>query len=428
MSRRLSIKSVSFLWLGSFAGAGLAFLSQVLLARLLNPELFGLFGAGLALAMLLTPIASFGIGQYWLKAFGEEGWHGVRWVRPSIKLVIFSTAVAMAMLLMWAILGPNTTAGQTLLIFLSFHIAGQVAIELVSSKLQLEERFGVLALWQFSPHLLRFLLILATVFIVSSFNSFWVGWVYGITAATVVLFAVFFIKQMTTHRFLLRGHPAVQDGSAQEKVGVVDVAKQAWPFGLAVLAYLIYFQSDLALVKYMVGDAEAGFYNVAFTIMTAVYLFPSVLFQKFFLPKIHRWAHQDREKLRQVYLAGNKWMLVIGIAVAVVLAALAEPVVHLLFGETYIVSANYVKIFCLSIPAMFLAFCSGAMLVTKEHMKVKVRFMLWVAGFNIGLNIILIPIYGALAAALTTVASQYLLAVLYHYGASQRVFSEKWKQ
>src|SRR3546814_4412984 len=43
------------------------------------------------------------------------------------------------------------------------------------------------------------------------------------------------------------------------------------------------------------SDEAAGVYNVAFVIMSAVYLIPSVIYQKFLLPKIHIWANHDQE-------------------------------------------------------------------------------------------------------------------------------------
>tara|TARA_R110000850_G_scaffold120556_5_gene237923 strand:- start:5646 stop:6926 length:1281 start_codon:yes stop_codon:yes gene_type:complete len=417
-----SIKNLSLLLFGSFGGAGLAFLTQVFLARLLNAEFFGVYGAAIALAMLMTPIASFGIGPFWLKVFGEEGWSGLRWIRPSVSLVTLGTAVGMLIMVLWGAFGPNSSESRVLLVLLSFHIAGQVAIELVSSKLQLEERYANLAIWQFFPHFLRFILIvILAILFEGSLTPELIGLVYSGTAILIVIMAVLSIKKMSMKDFCLKGHAHVSNSNSLS-ISQGKVIRNAWPFGMAMLAYLIYFQSDIVLLKYLEGDTAAGLYNAAFAVMAAVYLFPSVIFQKFLLPKIHRWAHHDRNKLHKVYIRGSRSILVIGILVAVVLWAMSSLIINVLFGESYSKASEFIEILSISVPAMFVSFCSGAMLVTKEHMKIKIYFMLVVAIFNLTANLVFIPVYGAVAAAITTVASQYLLAVLYQFGVSRLVF------
>src|SRR5690606_13992410 len=94
---------------------------------------------------------------------------------------------------------------------------------------------------------------------------------------------------------------------------VKNILQNAWPFGLASVFHLIYFQSDIVLVKYITGDEAAGYYNVAFTVMMAVLLFPGIIYQKFLLPKIHRWANHDRSLFYKVYRQGNVAMLVLGL-------------------------------------------------------------------------------------------------------------------
>ena len=146
MGRKQAIKAISLLWLGSILGAGCAFLTQMLLARELGPDAFGVFAAALAMVVLVTPLASFGIGAFWLKAFGQEGWAAVRWLRESLKYTLITTLLVLSALFTWAMFGPHDETTRNLLMVLSVYLLGQVAVELVSAKLQLEERYLALAL------------------------------------------------------------------------------------------------------------------------------------------------------------------------------------------------------------------------------------------------------------------------------------------
>ena len=167
-----SVKSISFLWLGSLIGAGVAFMTQVVLARVLGADSFGLFASGLAMAMLIAPIASFGIGPYWLKVFGSEGWGAIRWVTPSLKLAMFSISTGVLILLFWGAVGPHGIQSRLLIFFLAAHLAGQASLEIASSKLQLEERFLELAIWQLFPHIVRMLLIVIAFIFLGNFINF----------------------------------------------------------------------------------------------------------------------------------------------------------------------------------------------------------------------------------------------------------------
>src|SRR3546814_5931016 len=87
--------AVSILWLGSLAGAGCAFLVQLLLARQLTAAEFGTFAATLNMVTLVSPLASFGLGALWLRIFGEEGWGGMRWLRGSLRYIIWSSTIVL---------------------------------------------------------------------------------------------------------------------------------------------------------------------------------------------------------------------------------------------------------------------------------------------------------------------------------------------
>jgi len=425
LSRLGSIKIISYLWLGSIMGAGCAFLTQVILARELSPAAFGVFAAVLGIVTLAAPLASFGLGGFWLKAFGQEGWQAVRWLRSSLKYALLTTIFVLIGLLTWAVFGPHDGTTRCLLIVLSSYLLGQVAIELVSAKLQLEERYLALAIWQFMPHLLRLLLVIILAFVMAKVMTLWgVAFVYASIAIGIFCYGTVLLWLMYHGRLNLKGH-AEQELSVSEQTlspRISQVASESWPFGLAGVFYLIYFQSDVILLKYLAGDEAAGVYNVAFVVMAAVYMLPVVVYQKFLMPKIHRWASHDREKFYQVYCAGNWVMLVFGIFAMLGIWLLAPWGISFFFSESYSEAVLPLNILAFAAPVRFLATSVGSTLVTQEHMKRKVWLMAFTALFNVVLNIVFIPRYGIVGAAVTTVVSDIALLVMYIYFAKYHVF------
>jgi O-antigen/teichoic acid export membrane protein len=426
VSKKQALKAISLLWLGSLLGAGCAFLTQVILARQLGPAEFGAFATAFAMVTMLMPLAGFGVAQYLLKAFGKEGWVAIRFFPASFRFVLMSTSTVTIVLIGWSIFGVHDESLRTTIAILSTYIMGQVAVELVSSKLQLEERYVHLALLQFSPHFIRLLLVVLLTFWTTEWLSVEnVAYAYSTVAIGLALLGVSSLFKVLNGKLNLKGHVKPPGDSTELVPDVKAVITQSWPFGLAGLFHFIYFQSDIVLIQFIMGVETAGIYNVAFTIMVAVLLFPSIIYQKFLLPKMHRWANHDRERFYQVYRQGNVIMLVLGLVAMILIWIIMPWVVPLLFGNAYQGSIDLLLVLALSAPILFVASSVGATLVTQSHIKNKVKLMGGVAILNIILNLVLIPRFGAIGAAFATVFSNFVLLVIFYISAQKLVFGQE---
>lgn len=421
-------KNIAQLWLSSLVSAGFAFLIQILLARTLEPESYGVFMAALIIITSLVPLVGFGVHSYWLKAFGNEGWKAMEWLPGSFKFLLKSSLIGICLIIFWAFIGGHDSITKIILLVLLPYLLGQMFLELVSAKFQLEERYKALAIWQMIPNMLRFVLVLVSFILIKSLeNLISVAIIYSVVSFGVCLFGFFQLNKMKRGNFNLMGH-SLLEGNKSEKTIITKksdffgIAKVTWPFGLASLFHLIYFQSDIVLIKYLTGSSEAGIYAVAFTIITATLLLPSVIYQKFLLPKLHRWSSQNRELFYNVYKKGNLLMLAIGIIVMIGILIASDWFIYNLFGSKYEQSISLLKVLSINIPILFIASSVGAVLVTQEHMKLKVKIMGAVALMNVVLNMLIIPKFGALGAACTTIISNVILLVFYYITAQKVVF------
>lgn len=424
MNIKKALKALSSLWLGSILAAFLAFITQVITARLLGPNEYGILSAALSAATLIAPLAGFGIPQLWLKIFGVEGYAGARWISASFKFIKISFSVTIGLTIAWALLGPHNVETTIILFVLTFHIGHQLFTEITSSKLQLEERYQLLSLIQIIPHLLRLLAILTVSFLAaSSINALTIALIYAGAAIPTVLFGMSEMARLKKGKLLLKGHEKNNSPSSYTTPTSTQVFFDSLPFGMAATFHLIMFQVNIILISYIATPKEAGLYNVAFAIMTAVYLTPSVIYQKFLLPKIHRWSIHDRSKFIAIYKKGNIAMLILGVMTMVAVAVLAPWGIPLIFGEKYQEAVPVLQVLSLCTPLRFLASSVGVTLVTQEHMKLKVYLMGIAATFNTITSIIFIKQLGLTGAAISTVLSDLLLLCLYYYFAQKKVFS-----
>lgn len=416
---RGSFKSVSLLWASSILGSGSTFLLYVLLARVLGPGEFGIFGASYSISMMLLMLASFGVPQVWVKVFSRYGNAGVRWVRASLVLVLIASLLALALLFLWVFFGGHEGNAKIVLVMMSFFLMGQVFLELSVSKYQLEERYLFIAVYQLLPNFFRLVFVVFLFWILDDFNVVVVAAVYAITGTAI---AVLSMPQILR---VLRGEIDLGEGGAKVAASggarVFEAFSEAWPFCLAAVFSFIYLQISVVILKYISGDAEAGVYNAAFVVIHAAIIFPSVLYGKFFFSKFHRWASHDVEKMRVAYRKGNVGMLLFGVAAMVFVLSSSWWFIPLLFGEQYSKAVLALNILALSLPAIFMAYSVGAVLTTGDHMRMKVLVMGVVAVFNLTLNALLVPIWGMMGAACCTVVSNFLLLFLYFILAKKAI-------
>lgn len=418
------MKSVSLLWFGSLVGSGSVFFISILVARNLDTAQFGIFGSVIAMSTLLSIIASFGTAQLWLKAFGKEGWSAKRWIAPCLKWQAVTTIMALIAAWGWALFGPHDDATMTMLMIMSVFVIGQVMIELVTVKLQLEERYGALAWWQMLPNLSRLVIIAVISYVFAgSLGLISVAVIYALTSIAFISFGVVQIWHMQCGRFSLKGHAEMESGAASSSPPLKTVISETWPFGMSAIFAFIYLQIDIIMLKYMGGDVQAGYYNVAYIIITASMIFPNVLYQKFFLPKYHRWINHDMQKLVKAYRLGLKFILALGCALTLGVFALSWFFIPLLFGQAYEESVALTNFLSIIIPVHFVSYNAGSVMVAGGRIRMKMWIVVFVSVFNIILNVVLIPHYAAMGAVIATIVSYSVLMIMYIYVAQKRIFN-----
>lgn len=417
-----AIKSISVLGIGTLVGAACLLLTQLILARQLGPLDFGTFSSALATVTLFTPLAGFGVAQFWLKAFGQEGWGALRWLTASFRFVVLSTLFVLLILVIWSVFGPHDSLTRNILISLSLYVPSQVVVALVYSKLQMEERYIYLVFWQLIPHFLRLSIIAILSFLLTDWmNGQNIAFSFAFVAVLVATIGSAQLKGMTKGHFDLKCHAKQNLSVPTPEPDIKAIIFQIWPFGLASFSFLIYYQIDIVLLKYIKGSEAAGIYNVAFTVISAMFLFPQVIIT-FLLPKMHRWANHDRDRFYQVYRQCNILMLISGIFTMLIVWLLAPWGLSFLFGNKYNDAISLLNVLALTIPVIFVASNVGATLITQEYMRIKVKYMCLVAIFNILLNIALIPSVGAMGAAIVTLLSNVMLLIFYYITAQKLVF------
>jgi O-antigen/teichoic acid export membrane protein len=400
-------------------GAAAAFAAQVIAARLLGSMHYGALSAALAAVGIVSPVVGFGVGPYWLRAFGLEGHAAQRWLPGSLRLVLATSVAGVGAVAAWAVASGVSPLTRSLTLALLPVAAVQGVYELAQARLQLEERYVALAWW----------LSVATVVLGIGGSAVGLAAGYSAAAIGVTLVGIASVIGMSRGRWTLAGHDAAPFSTpVAVQPGALGVARECWPFALGGLFYLIYYQSDIVLVAWMVNDKAAGIYQVAVVVVAGVYLLPAVVYQRYLLPKLHRWAEHNRGRFLSVYRYGCGMMSALGLVMGLVVALAGPTAVRLLFGQEYAGAGTALRILSLGVAAHHVATAVGGVLVTGPHMRKKVRYQGATALLNVGLNLLAVPYIGLLGAAASTAICEVCLAVMYLIAVRRHVFGpDAWR-
>ncbi|NUS38010.1 MAG: oligosaccharide flippase family protein [Lysobacter sp.] len=406
---RRAATTISMLSAATFAGAVMVFLTQTLLARKMGPEAYGLFASSLATVTMIAPLAGFGLTQFLLKAYGVEGWSANRWLRPSLRFIRATGALSIGVVVGWALLGAPHNGTRFALLVLWPVVFGILAIDLVANRCRLEDRHRAMALWQMAIPASRLAVAILLLF-VPHLGGTLVALAYCVISLLVALAAWPQVSRMLHGDVDLHGHgPRPEHPLPAPVPDMAELWSQAWAYGVYAALYPVFFQISTILLKYLAGDTQAGLYSIGLAVMTAIYLIPATIYQKFLLAKLHRWAAHDAPKFWAVYRQGNIGMLLLGLLVSAGLVACAPWVVPLVFGERYHGVVAILMILALCPPIRFLSTAIGSALLTEDHMRFRVYAMAVSTVAVIALNALLIPRFGEQGAAWATVAGETVL-------------------
>jgi O-antigen/teichoic acid export membrane protein len=406
----------------SFVAAIFAFFLQVFMARNVEPGEYGLLAASLATVTLISTLSSLGVPSFLIRVFGAEGLTAKRWLAPSYQLITLGVSLGLLVLLLWVCFGGLEDQAQLLTILLVPVIISQPIMELVSMRFQSEGKFYSLSLWQMIPNFFRlFGIVVLLEMLPSVLSVSYFGSVYTIVAVILAL-----LGYMTLRQFPKKSQQLITKDSnsvyihGECKPG--SVLKHSRPFALSGIFYVVYFQSDVILLNFMSGSESAGHYNVAFTIMAAVYLLPNTIYRKFLLPYLYRWVHHAPDRIIDVYRSGSLIMGVLGVSVMVCLLVCIPEVLPKLFGDSYRQTIPILNILAFCIPLRFISSTIASILASEANIKRKTVAMGYTALANIMLNIALIPQLQVQGAAMATLISELLLLALLYNCARKYVF------
>lgn len=363
----------------------------VYVARYLGPERFGLLNYAISFVALFSGIATLGLDGIVVRNLLQNSKDRARLLGTAFTLKVVGAIVLFGVVSATLYLTSHDTSTNTMvliiaggMLFKSFNV-----IEFYfQSKVQ--ARFTTMS--QFCALVVSSFVQIGLIFRHASLV--WFAWALVLENLTMGASLVFmYLKQRSRiSKWQFKWQLAV------------NLLCDSWPLALSGLMIVIYMRIDQIMIKEMLDAKALGYYAAAVRLSEAWYFIPMTITASIFpaimnARKISDGLYYDRlQKLFGLLL----W---IAVAVAFPMTFLAEYVITLLYGESYILATGVLRIHIWAGIFVFLGVAVSKYLLAENL--VMVSFGQTAAGCmaNIILNVILIPSYGIKGAAWATLAS-----------------------
>jgi O-antigen/teichoic acid export membrane protein len=192
----------------------------------------------------------------------------------------------------------------------------------------------------------------------------------------------------------------------------IAILKKSYPFALLTLLMAFYFRIDSVMLERMLpnGKEQAGIYAQAYRILDAVAMF-AFLFAGLLLPMFSRMIKQ-KESIDQLTFFSLFLLIVPVLGITSASFFYRGEIMDLLYHQHVASSSIIFGVLILSYVGIATTYIFGTLLTANGSLK-QLNLMAG-AGviLNISLNLILIPRYYALGAAIASLATQTFTAII----------------
>lgn len=400
--------TVVVIWM-SLVGGFLAYLIRLVLARNLTPAEYGLFYAVYAFIGLFTVFRNLGFNEAMAKYIA--GWKAKNQNKKIKGIILQTVLLQFSFALLFAIA----------IYFLRDILINQYfknpAAEIVLYFLLLSfllTPFG--DSFKFIFQGLQHLFLSSSVNVVKMLSILLLAFFFfqqglGLKSPALAYFLAYLILPLLYSPLLMKFFPF-----SRVHAETAGMPKLLFSFGIPVIfslvGYLLVEYTDVLLLTYFRSLEEVGLYNAALPTSKLLFYFSGSLGFVIFPLVSEIWAKGEQRKLHAgmstIYTYTSLTMIPFGL----ILVAFPEIVLRVLFGEVYVPARTALQV--LSIGSIFFTLFSLNANLFSGIGKPKITTIIVLAGAacNLLLNLLLIPLYGILGAAIATGFTYLLMLIL----------------
>jgi O-antigen/teichoic acid export membrane protein len=375
-------------------------MTVVYLARVLGPEDFGAMNFALALVSYFAILAHLGLGTVGIRELAQRQAGQGDYINANISLKLVLGLASFTLLAAFAFFMPQgrelklLTAAYGLTMF----TANVLTFDWVFQGIERMEFLGAAAVLQGLVYLGAVLL-----FVGGSADLPRIPFLLLAAQAAAVLF-MFLSYRRLDPGYSFRFVPEFSK----------EVFRQTLPVAVWGVMTIVVLNSGVTILGFTRGTQEVGYFSAAYKIIW-ILVEALVAYAAAVFPAISKHYLHNPETFKKIMDVTLKWMAIVSYPAITGLFMLADPIIHLIYGDKFLEAGLLLKVLAVLPYLIFLnnIFSFSLLAAHKQNKNLWISFTQ--ALLSVALGLLLIPVYGSVGLAASFVASYGVTNAVYYF-------------
>lgn len=382
----------------------LSFLFTVYVVRQLGPDAFGTYTAIGAFGFLFIFVADLGLSTYAVRevarlrdqAGGREAITGLH-----TDLLLLRIALALVSGGLTVAFGWVTGRPADMMLGLALNVIGLTLAGVQAASGVMLGGFERLDIGAWG------MMLNQLVFVALGALALWSGFGFlGLILANLVAIAI-----TTVYVVYAARASGIGFGRARPDRWL-GLLRASLPFGIVTFALGLSYKFDTVLLELTRSSAETGLYNAAYNLIFTCVVLSNVINTSLY-PTLSRLSVSAPERLTGMYARALRFLWTAAFPIAVGGWLLAGDLVPFLFDSAYTDAAVALGILIWAVPLMYTTEFLGYVILIANRERLVARSVLISTGLNVLANVITVPIFGFVGAAVITLVTETILVCQY---------------
>lgn len=370
-------------------------------ARYLGPSSYGVFNYVVALVAILGTLAKLGLDSLVVKQVVMRPEMEDKVLGTAFWLKIFGAVVSVVMVAVYIALGFEEPSTSLFMMILSAGLLFQ-SVEVIEFYFQAKVRSRMVTISKTVQLIVSSALKVYLVIVKAELLYFVVVQLVDQATLAICQYLVFKVDEPKSN-FISRFSGTIAR----------ELLSKSWPLIFGNIAIMVYMRIDQIMIMKFLGEREMGLFSAAVRLSEAWYFIPMVITNSLF-PAILNARASDFEQYKVRLVRLFRFMFMVSIAVALPMTFMAPWLMWLLFGDAFVPGAPVLALHVWTGLFAALGVASSGWFISENMLKFALVKTVVGACMNILLNFALIPKFGMMGAAVSTIICQASVSIFFN--------------
>lgn len=220
-------------------------------------------------------------------------------------------------------------------------------------------------------------------------------------------------KVISLNRIIIKINPNIWKKNC-DSPNILFILSSSLPIGIMAITYMMYFQSQIIILRFTSTPKEVGIYSATLLIITASDVIMGIFRQAQFPILAEQYRKKNNTFIINI-LKKFKIYFILSLFLSLIVIILSIIIEKYISLGDYLESIYLLKYFCFLIPVLAVNSFWGNVINATNLSKVVAKKIVWFYILTLPINIILIRNYGSIGVFLFLLISMNILSYYYYY-------------